>query len=119
MQLIVVYVAPIPVGNRVLVTWYEEVQRGLVPGQERTDERPNQPILTDLDTGIVYASDWVFGADGRRRPDDPYSVGDALLPDRRPLDQIEGTVRACRVITVRGYPALDVQTHLHIEVDAG
>jgi hypothetical protein len=117
-QLVVVYVAPIPVGHRVRCTWYEEVQRGLVPGQERTDERPHQPILSDLDTGIVYASDWVFGAGRRPRPDAPYAVGDTLLTDRRPVRQVEGVVTGCRVITVRGYPELEVQTHLAIEEDA-
>ncbi|MCB9694813.1 MAG: hypothetical protein H6736_23625 [Alphaproteobacteria bacterium] len=115
MQLVVMYVAPIPVGHRVRVVWHEEVQRGLVPGQERTDDRPHQPVLEDLDTGVIYASDWAFGAGRRKRPDQPYDVGQRPMADFRVAREITGRVAACRVITVRGYPELDVQTHLHID----
>ncbi len=117
LEVVVVYVAPVPVGHRVRVTWHEEVQRGLVPGQERIDERPHEPVLRDLDTGIQYVSDWGFGAGRRKRPDTPYDVGDTLLSDYRVAREIEGVVRATRVITVRGYPDLEDQTHIRIATD--
>lgn len=115
MDLIVMYVAPIPVGHEVKVVWHEEVQRGLVPGQERTDDRPHQPVITDRTTGIVYASDWGFGAGRRKRPDQPYDVGDETMADFRVAREVVGKVTGCRVVTVRGYPDLEVQTHFVIE----
>jgi hypothetical protein len=117
MEIVVVYVAPIPVGHRVEVTWTEEVRRGLVPGQERTDSRPHQPVLVDLDTGVVYLSDWSVGAGRRRSPDQPYDVGVEPMQDHRVARIVRGVVKACRVVTVRGFPQLDVQTHLTIEPD--
>lgn len=117
MEIIAVYVAPIPVGHRVEVTWTEEVRRGLVPGQDRTDSRPAQPILRDLDTGVVYLSDWSVGPGRRRGPDLPHEVGVALLPDHRVARIVRGRVTACRVVTIRSTPVLDVQTHLTLELD--
>lgn len=116
MKLVVMYVAPIPVGHRVRITWNQEAQRGLVPGQERTDDRPHEPVLTDLDTGIVFTSDWGHGAGRRKRPDQPYDVGPDLVSDFREERSVEGTVAACRVITVRGYPDLEVQTELVLDI---
>ena len=116
MTLTVVYVAPIPVGHRVRIRFYDEVQRGLGGGPPRKDERPHQPEITDLDTGVVYTSDWVGGAGRRKRPDDLYEIGVDPLPDRVLSKELEGTVTACRVVTVRGYPALAVQTELAIEL---
>lgn len=114
-HVVAVYVAPIPVGHRVEITWTEEVRRGLVPGQDRTDGRPHQPVIVDLDTGVVYLSDWAVGASRRKGPDQPYEVGAGTLSDHRVGRVLRGVVRACRVITVRGFPQLDVQTHLEVE----
>lgn len=115
MEIVCVYVAPVPVGHRVEVRWTEEVRRGLVPGQDRTDSRPAQPVITDLDTGVVYLSDWTVGAGRRRGPDLPHDVGTALLPDHRVAATVTGRVTACRVVTIRSTPTYDVQTHLTVE----
>lgn len=116
MEIVVVLVAPVPVGHRVEVVWYEEVSRGLVPGQERVDDREHQPLITDLDTGVAYGSDWVWGVSRRRRPDVPYEIGGRPRSELRVQKKVTGMVRACRMVTIRGYPELEVQTHLTIEL---
>ena len=113
-EITVVLVAPVPVGHRVQVRWYEEVLRGLVPGQERRDGRPSEPVIEDLDTGITYQSEWPVGASRRRSPDEPYELGAMILPDHQLVRTLEGICSACRVVTIRGYPDLEVQTHLQI-----
>lgn len=118
-QVVVVFVAPIPVGHRVEITWYEVVRPGLVPSQERVDEREHQPVVRDLDTGVVYTTDWVVGVERRSRPDAAYRVGDRPRTDARAKDTLRGVVRACRVITVRGFPEVDFQTELVIAPDPG
>lgn len=117
MDLTVVYVAPIPVGHRVRVRFYDELLPGLGGGPPRRDERPHQPEITDLDTGIVYATDWIGGAGRRSHPDAPYDVGVTPLQDRHLASEVTGAVRACRVVTIRGYPDLEVQTQLDIDED--
>lgn len=116
---VVVFAAPIPVGHRVELTWFEVVRPGLVPGQERTDDREHQPVVRDLDTGVSYTTDWVVGVERRPRPDAPYRVGDGPRADARPSATLRGVVRACTVITIRGYPEVDVQTELRIAPDPG
>ena len=114
-QVVVVFAAPVPVGHRVQVTWYEKVEAGLVPSQVRTDSRPAQPVIRDLDTGISYETDWAIGHGGKGRPDTPHDVADAPLADFRVERRISGVVRRCRVVTLRALPTYDVQTHLDIE----
>jgi hypothetical protein len=115
MRVVTVLIAPVPVGHRVELTWFEEVSRGLVPGQERVDDRPHQPLIRDLDTGVEYASDWVLGVSRRRRPDVPFELGEVPRTELRVQRRATGVVRACRLVTVRGFPELEVQTHLEVE----
>lgn len=114
MKLVVVAVAPVPVGHRVRVGWYRRVEPGLA-GQTRVEERPHQPRITDLDTGVVYDTDWAFGHGGRSAPDSPQAVEEEPLEGYEIAREIEATVRACRVVTVRTGRVLDVQTHLVLD----
>ena len=115
-EVVVVYAAPIPIGHRIEVTWYQLVERGLA-GQTRTDERPAQASIRDLDTGIEYDTDWVFGGGGKPRPDTPHDVETEPLEGFRVHRRLAGTVRRCRIVTLRRFPSYDVQTHLWIEPD--
>lgn len=116
MEIVSVVVAPVPVGHRVRVTWYEEVREGLA-GQVRREERPHEPVIEDLETGVVYQSDWAVGTGRRQGPDLPYAIEFATLPDHEVQREVTGTVTACRLVTVRGYADLEVQTHLTIDPD--
>ena len=114
MELVVVYLAPIPVGHRVRVTWHVLEEPGLA-GQTRTDSRPHQPWITDEDTGVEYRTDWATGTERRRHPDAPYEITDSLRMDVRTERVVRGIVRRCEVITIRGFPELEVQTRLELE----
>ncbi len=116
MQLVVVYVAPIPVGHRVRVTWHALEEAGLA-GQTRTDERPYEPWITDLDTGVEYRTDWAVGTERRRHRDQPYILGEQFVSGVSVEREVIGTVRSCRVLTIRGYPDLEVQTHLVLDLE--
>ena len=114
-RIVAVYAAPVPVGHRVEVTWFEEVTRGLGGGPPRIDQREHQPLIVDLDTGVRYETDWMLGASRRRSPDAPYEVGEVVRTELREARRLEGVVRSCRVVTVRGFPEYDVQTLLEVE----
>ena len=107
----------LPIGHRVEVTWLQKVERGLVPSQVRTGERPHQPSIRYLDTGIVYQTDWGTGHGGRSLPDTPHEISDVPLEDFHVHRRVVGVVTACRVVAIRDTRNLDVQTHLRIEVE--
>jgi hypothetical protein len=105
--------APIPVGHRVRLSFYRLHSRGLFGGSSEVLE--HEPVIEDLDTGIVYCTERPFDHDGVKRPRVPLGVRDQqLLGD---LDHVvEGRVQGCRVLTVRGFSEADVSTQLAIEI---
>lgn len=112
-HVLVQYAAPIPVGHRVEVRWYARVSAGLFGGRDE-ETAEHQPIVVDLDTGIEYASDHAYEQDGGgKRFSEPIRL--AGEPSGEIVEKVTGTVKACRVIHVRRYSELDVQTDLHIE----
>ena len=111
---IVMYAVPIPVGHRVVIRWYRSETKGLFG--KKAKERAYQPVITDLDTGIEYTSDFTHdGGDGMKRPDTPIAIADAVGATFVVEREVTGRVTACRVVHVRGYSELDVQTHLSID----
>jgi NAD(P)H-hydrate repair Nnr-like enzyme with NAD(P)H-hydrate epimerase domain len=109
---VVIFQAPIPVGHRVELVWYEVVVDGLF-GTSRK-ERPHEPVITDLDTGIVYVSDRLLVTPGMKRPKEPLEVSDGLDGDAKEVRRVRGVVRACRVVTIRSFSDVDLQTELTI-----
>lgn len=111
-QVDVSLIAPIPIGHRVRITLYVIETRGLF-GTSRK-ELPHEPVIQDLDTGVIYASDRVYASASIKYPDRPVEI------QREPVGTvvrvIEGVVAACRVITVRSFSGADVQTHLVVEI---
>ncbi len=108
----VVYSAPIPVGHRVEVTWYGESSCKLFGGS-KTTVREYEPIIRDLDTGVEYASDFVYGTGSSKKPDTPLEVSAEVQAEE--IESVRGRVVACRVVTLRGFSDYDVQTELTIE----
>lgn len=104
-------VAPIPVGHRVRVTFFALESRGLFGVS--TQDLPHEPMLEDLDTGVVYCSERPFPHDGTKSPRQPLGVGDRAQAKVERV--VEGVVRSCRVVTVRAFSEVDVQTRLVLE----
>ena len=109
---VVIFQAPIPVGHRVELVWYDVVTSGLF-GESRK-ERPHEPVIADLDTGVVYVSDRLLAHPGMKRPHEPFDVSEKLTEDAREVRRVRGVVRGCRVITIRSFSDIDVQTELTI-----
>ncbi len=114
-DVLILYAAAIPVGHRVEVRWYTQVSSKLFGGTESTS-RDHEPVIVDLDTGIEYASDHAYTGGGAKRPDEPIELSEGVTGE--PSGVLRGTVRACRVIHVRRFSELDVQTYLTIEPEA-
>jgi hypothetical protein len=113
-EVVPLFAAAIPVGHRVEVSWYAVTKGGLF-GSSR-EERPHEPVVTDLDTGVEYLSDFALKGPGIKRPNEPL----ALQPGRKIGDVIRtlrGRVSSCRVVTVRAFSEIDLQTYLAIERD--
>ncbi|MCB9562209.1 MAG: hypothetical protein H6708_17530 [Kofleriaceae bacterium] len=110
--ILVLYAVPIPVGHRVEVRWYTQVSGKLFGGSKET-AREHEPVVVDLDTGIEFASDHAYSGPGLKRPDEPVEMSEGITGV--PSTVLRGTVRACRVLHVRRFNELDVQTYLTIE----
>jgi hypothetical protein len=114
-KVVVVYAVPIPVGHRITMRWYRHDSTGLFGGK-KTKQRDYEPVIIDHDTGIEWMSDFAHdGGDGMKRPDTPIGMADVPNGGFEVEREIAGRVTACRVVHVRAYSEIDVQTHLEIE----
>jgi hypothetical protein len=117
MKVNVVMVLPLPIGRRVAVRWYRRTSKGLIYGQD-VETRPNEPLIEDLETGVVYAFDWLFdatsGADSNR---DPLTFSDGFASGVEEERAVVGRITACRVFTiiVGGSRERTQQTELTLE----
>jgi hypothetical protein len=95
------------------VTWYRKDAKGgwLGRGEE---EQPYQPTISDLETGIVYATDWPFPHASVQSGRTPLSLSPSPSPEHSVQRRIQGVVKACRVITVF-WSEQTIQTHLTID----
>jgi len=109
MQVVVVYAAPIAVGHWVTVRWYRK------DSSDYLGAKTYEPAIIDHDTGIEWLSDFAHGASGMKSPDTPIAMSKDANGGFEIDREIVGRVTACRVVHVRAYSQLDVQTHLEIE----
>jgi hypothetical protein len=113
-SIVLLYAAPVPVGHRVEIRWYQLNSRGLLGGQNKATQN-HEPVLRDLDTGIEYATDFVLGVSGGKMPRQPVAVGMQPRANAEVCAAVTGQVVACRIVTVHGFATEGVQTHLQIE----
>lgn len=96
----VVYVfhhaAPIPVGHRVELQFFER-DTGFFSVEY--NEQLDMPLIRDLETGVEYAPEWLFKREARDHlgPSSPRVL--EMSPTVRPTRSLTGTVVACRVVT--------------------
>jgi len=129
MKLIVTGQAPIPVGHRVIVRWYEKAEKGLFGGKS-TETHPLRPVVEHVETGIVYTQSWLFDAEsiatepneGMEGAARPLAFSDAMSAGVKEIRAIEGAVASCRIILVATGGSSDIpviQTELTLEDGAG
>lgn len=114
----VLYHAPIPIGHRVEVQFFKDMSGGDAPAQHKVIRET--PIITDLDTGIVYSALAHHDHAGKLR-----DWLDVPFPDRlepRPnvffAERITGRVLGCRIITEPRNPGtMEVMTQIRVAPD--
>lgn len=90
------YAAPIPVGHRVELHFYE---RDLGFFSVGFREQRDTPLVRDLETGIEYAPVWLFKHDPLEILDHGPARAHELTPGVQPTRSLVGRVVACRVLT--------------------
>jgi len=113
-SIVCVYAAPIPVGHRIDCQWFSLAVEGIFSGSQMYPY-PHEPLIKDLDTGIEYCSERGFQRSAAKMPDRPIEVTDQPLTGAQVTHRIIGRVTRCRVVTLRGYSEVDLQTHIDIE----
>jgi hypothetical protein len=103
--------APIPVGNDVVVQYWE-YDAGIFGTMFQVDE--SEPSVIDRTTGIAYGTPWhaksFFG----------FEPGEEEKRRKtRPARRVEGTVRGCSVFTHNGQHGVQIGTWLVLEVRGG
>ena len=90
--------APIPVGHRVEIRWYQELVATPLGGRQKRQE-PQKPWIKDLDDGVIYAGHWLFVAGGVYG--DRVNVGTReLRPTLELTRSLVGRVLSTQVVTV-------------------
>lgn len=84
-------------------------------GGGRTEPRPDEPLVTDLDTGITYGTDWHFRALSGYRPGTIQDLPVEHDPSLGVHSVLIGTVVAARVATIGSGDSLFQQTTLVVE----
>jgi len=111
----VVHVAPVPVGHRVEIRFFE-AGRGLFSKAPKVAR--DAPLITDLDTGVVYGSHWhyVKSAGIASSAFDPDTPPADVRPDLVTAEVVTGRVVSCRLVTVMGGTTWRVQTTLDVAI---
>ena len=112
--IVCLYAAPIPVGHRIDCQWFSIAVDGIFSGAQMYPY-PHEPLLRDLDTGIEYSSEKGFERNSAKMPDHPIELTDRALAGAQITHRIIGRVTRCRVVTLRGYKEVDLQTHIDVE----
>jgi hypothetical protein len=123
------FTAPIPVGHRVEITFFErhvELREGIFTDKTRMERRPvpNEPLVRDLDTGIVYADEIHFQKPaelGNHEQVEAYRAslcrGLAPASDMVAVETIRGRVHECTIIGNLWVYADDRRSHTRLVVE--
>jgi hypothetical protein len=96
MMLQVFGAVPLPVGRRVSVRWYKKTTPGVF--SPNVEERPTQPAIEDLETGVVYSFEWMYDVKWGE-PDEPPTYSEPLEKGIEETRSIVGRITSCRVLT--------------------
>ena len=105
MKVVVLSAIPIPVGHRVAVRWYHKKSKGLFGGAH-DESHPTQPLIEDLETGIVYAFTWLYDVVESLQEEGengalawPSRFGETMVEGIEEQRVVTGRVTACRIFT--------------------
>ena len=116
LSLLLDYVAAIPVGHRVQIDVYDDIEPGFF-GKDKVKEMPHDALVKDLDTGIEYGAHWLYQETMGIR----FVAGNEYPLEVRPelpkVSSTTGKVVGCRVLSERVGPSWQVQTTLRVEVE--
>ncbi|WP_437723519.1 hypothetical protein [Sorangium sp. So ce861] len=117
------HVAPIPIGHRVELQFFEEAQFAGLFKKDQAQVNVNEPLVRDLDTGVIYASHWHFVERASMTQATLFAKVNTYppnpLPSLKPAGRVLGRVLACRVLTeCVGSQIFKVQTTLTIAPEA-
>ncbi len=112
------FACPLAKGTHVRLTFYRgtagapKLISAPIPQQAGDEE----PLVEDLDSGVVYAPRWIFSpAFGERQGTRP-QVADAPRADLRVHRIVVGTVHACRIVPAESIEAI---TATYLTIDSG
>jgi hypothetical protein len=103
----------IPVGHRVEVRILLRDN-----GRGKTAAAQDEPLITDLDTGVIFGADWHFRRLSGYRPGTVQDLPVTPDPGLAVHSVVTGRVSATRVVTIGSGDSLFQQTTLVVEPSA-
>lgn len=88
------FACPVPVGNRVRITWFSRDN----PGLFQDAELPAEPMVEDLDTGVMYTPLWLVAAEPREAVNDPSVPSERVIGGLSVVKRVEGRVSRTQVV---------------------
>lgn len=89
----VLYSAPIPIGHKVRVVWYDQVARH--------PRAHAEPWIQDLETGVEYGPAWLYLPDVSADMVSNAKDVDRPAPGSTATKELIGVVQRCVVVTLR------------------
>ncbi len=88
------FACPVPVGDRVRLTWFSRDN----PGLFQDAELPSEPMVEDLDTGVTYTPSWLVSAEPREAAHDPAIPSERVIGGLSVVTRAEGRVVRTQVV---------------------
>lgn len=107
---------PIPVGHRVEVQFFYAPRGGGLFGGGAPVPDLENPLVTDLETGVRYGMFPHFHQQIRVWDGQAFALSPDPLPELREHSRWSGTVRKCNVVATR-WQRREIQTTVVVELD--
>lgn len=88
------FACPVPVGNRVRLTWFSRDN----PGLFQDAELPTEPMVEDLDTGVTYTPSWLVAANPLEAVHDPTLPSERIIAGLSVVARAEGRAVRTQVV---------------------
>ena len=102
---------PVPEGHRVRLRWYFQPSGGTGP----LLQRPHEPVVDDLDTGVRYAPGWTLHSGGDERVRELTQLAHDIPESLRLERTVEGRVVKATVVHMPANHRHPLQTRLMVD----